>query len=86
MNNSNRLMTYLFKLFVCRELDGAIRDNSNAVDPISSHKSLETFLPPHANETLPHPRVLLSRISRLDLSVRAAVKTRKPRQQKTRTE
>lgn len=67
-------MTYLLKLFVCRELDGAIRDNSNAVYSISSHKSPETFLPPHANETLPYSGVLLSRISRLDLSVRAAVR------------
>lgn len=57
----------LFKLFVCRELDGAIGNDSNAIDSVSSHKSLETFLPPHAHETLPHARVLLSRISRLDL-------------------
>jgi len=64
----------LFELFVCRELNSAVGNNSNAVDPISSHKSLETFLPPHSNETLPHSRVLLSGISRLDLSVTAAVR------------
>ena len=72
--NSNLLMTCLFKLFVCRELNSAVGNNSNAVDPIPSHKSLETFLPPHTSETLPHSRVLLAGISRLNLSIRAAVR------------
>lgn len=78
-------MTCLFKLFVCRELNSAVGNNPNAVDPISSHESLETFLPKHANETLPYSRVLLASISRLDLSVRVAVRLENRHYGKTRT-
>lgn len=69
--------TYLLELFVRRELDGAVRYDSNAIDPIPSHESLETLLFPYTNKTSPHSRVLLARVSRLNLSAGAAVRLQK---------
>ena len=60
--------TYLLELFVRRELDGAVRYDSNAIDPIPSHETLETLLSPYTNKTSPHSGVLLARVSRLNLS------------------
>jgi hypothetical protein len=69
--------THLLELFIRRELDGTIRYDSNAIDPIPSHETLETLLFPYANETSPHSRVLLARVPRLNLSTSAAVRLRK---------
>jgi len=62
-------------LFICRELDGTIRYDSNAIYPIPSHESPETFLFPHPNETAPYSGVRLARIPRLNLSTNAANQT-----------
>ena len=69
--------THLLELFIRRELDGTIRYDSDAIDPIPSHESLETLLFPYTNKTSPHSRVLLARVSRLNLSASAAVRLRK---------
>jgi hypothetical protein len=66
--------THLLELFICCKLNGAVRYDSNAIDPIPSHESLEPLLFPHANETSPHSRVLLAAVPGLDLSTSASVR------------
>jgi len=60
--------THLLELFIRRELDGTIRYDSNAIDPIPSHESLESLLFPNPKEASPHSPVLLARVPRLNLS------------------
>jgi hypothetical protein len=69
--------THLLELFIRRELDGTIRYDSNAIDPIPSHETLEALLFPYANETSPHSRVLLARVPRLNLSTDESVRHQK---------
>jgi len=59
---------YLLQLFVRSELHGTVGHDTEAVDPVPSHKTSEPFFLPHPDKTSPDPLILAIRRSRLHLS------------------
>jgi len=49
---------HLLQLFVRGELYGAVRHDSEAVNPVPSHEAFEAFFLPHPDKTPPDSLVL----------------------------